>query len=71
MSTPTFERATRSLPDGRAITILTPGRRRGGGDGPERRGVGGAGPWGGPHVDPAIDAIAVQTHTTEVSMHER
>jgi hypothetical protein len=71
MSAPSFERSTRSLPDGREITVLTPGRRRGGGDGLERRGVGGAGPRGGPHGHPAIDAIAVQRHATEVSMPDR
>ena len=65
-----FERVVRTLPDGHEITILTPGRR-GSGDGPHRRGGGAERPWGRSHVQPAIDAIAVQTHTTEVSMRER
>ena len=65
-----FARVSRILGSGRPITILTPGRRPGGGDGPERHG-GGADPGGGSHVHPAIDAIAGQTRSPEVSMHER
>jgi len=74
-----FTPVTRLLSDEHPITILTPGRRRWGGDGPMRRGVGGShlslrrevGPRGGSHGQTAIDAIAVQTHPTEVSMHDR
>ena len=66
-----FDRVVRTLPDGHQITILTPARRRGSGDGPDRRGGGADRPWGRSHVHPAIDAIAVQTHATEVSMRER
>jgi hypothetical protein len=53
------------------IPIQFLGQRHGGGDGPRRRGVGGADPWGGSHVLPAIDRIAAQTHTPEVPMHDR
>ena len=79
-----FTRVDRTLPSGRPITILTPGRRRGGGDEhpallrgvgarrggdpPGRRGVG---PRGRSHVHPAIDEIAVQARSPEVSMHDR
>jgi hypothetical protein len=74
-----FIRVDRTLPSGRPITILTPGRRRRGfaGDGPRRRGDGdpprppGVGPKGRSHVHPAVDPIAVQTHAPEVSMHDR
>jgi hypothetical protein len=72
----TFIRVDRTLPSGRPITILTPGRRDGDGDHPAlRRGVGaqrrGGGPWGRSHVHPAVDPIAAQTHAPEVSMHDR
>lgn len=76
-----FTRVGRALPSGRPITILTPGRRRRpfAGDGPQRRrGFAGdpprrlgVGPRGRSHVHPAIDTVAVQTHTPEVSMHDR
>jgi hypothetical protein len=67
-----FDRVTRSLPDGHEITILTPGRRRWGSDGPKRRrGWAGADPGGGSHAHAAIEEIAVQTHSPEVSMHDR
>ena len=73
-----YERLTRTLPDGHEITILTPGRRRGGRDGRQRPGGGDhlplrreVGPRGRSHVHPAVDPTAVHTHTTEVSMHER
>ena len=68
MSGRVFERLTRTLPDGHPITILKPSCRRGGGAGRQHVGVG---PRGRPLVHPAVDEIAVQTHSPEVSMHDR
>ena len=82
-----FERLTRPLGNGHEITILTPGRLRRGGSQSTvpavgrtlRRGGSGdhhplqreVGPRGRSHVLPAVDPIAVHTHTAEVSMRDR
>jgi hypothetical protein len=75
-----FRRQTRALPNGRPVTILTPRPRRGGGERPtapaaartERRGGSGdADLRGRSERRPAVDAIAVQTRTPEVSMPDR